>query len=268
MFEMALALMVVGGFAGILAGLFGVGGGMVLVPAFYYAFTSLGYAHENLMQICLATSLATIVVTSLRSLTSHAKRGGVDFAVLRGWAPGIAVGALFSVVFAAQLKSVTLQWIFGCLGIVIGLYMAFGRSDWRLAQSMPRGIRRAIFSPLVGFISVLMGIGGGSLGVPLMTLHGMRIHQAVATSAGFGVLIAVPSVVGFFFVPLDPDNLPPLTIGAVNLVAFGIIIAMTLVTTPLGVALAHKLEAQKLKRYFAIFLVFVALNMLRKAAGY
>ncbi len=268
MFEMAVALMVVGGLAGILAGLFGVGGGMVLVPAFYYAFTSLGYQHAQLMQICLATSLATIVVTSLRSLTSHAKRGGVDFGVLRGWAPGIAIGALISVVFAAQLKSVTLQWIFGSLGMVIGLYMAFGRSEWRLADAMPQGLRRAIYAPLVGFFSVLMGIGGGSLGVPLMTLHGMRIHNAVATSSGFGVLIAVPSVVGFFFVPLEVQNVPPLTVGAVNLVAFGIIIAMTLVTTPLGVALAHRLEAQKLKRYFAVFLVFVALNMLRKAAGY
>ena len=268
MLEMAVALMAVGGLAGILAGLFGVGGGMVLVPAFYYAFTSLGYAHDKLMQICLATSLATIVVTSLRSLTSHSKRGGVDWQVLRGWAPGIAVGALISVVFATQLKSVTLQWIFGSLGMIIGLYMAFGRLDWRLAEQMPRGLRCWILSPLVGFFSVLMGIGGGSLGVPIMTLHGMRIHQAIATSSGFGLLISVPSVVGFFFVSLGSENLPPFTIGAVNLVAFGIIIAMTLVTTPIGVALAHKLEAQRLKRYFAIFLVFVALNMLRKAAGY
>jgi uncharacterized membrane protein YfcA len=113
-----------------------------------------------------------------------------------------------------------------------------------------------------------MGIGGGSLGVPTMTLHGMSIHRAVATSSGFGLLIAVPSVLGFFFVGLDAVNRPPLTFGAVNLAAFALIISMTFVTTPFGVALAHKMDAKKLKRYFAIFLVFVALNMLRKAMGY
>jgi uncharacterized membrane protein YfcA len=101
-----------------------------------------------------------------------------------------------------------------------------------------------------------------------MTLHGMTIHRAVATSSGFGLLIAVPSVFGFFFVSLDPALRPPMTVGAVNLAAFGLIIAMTLVTTPLGVALAHKMEAAKLKRFFAIFLVAVAANMLRKAMGY
>lgn len=268
MVTMIIALMIVGAIAGVLAGLFGVGGGMVLVPAFFYAFTTLGYPHENLMQICLATSLATIVVTSVRSLTSHNKHGGVDWNVLKTWAPGIMVGAIVSVMFAARLKSVTLQWIFGCLGMFIGLYMAFGKTDWRVADTMPTGIRRAIYSPLVGFFSVLMGIGGGSLGVPTMTLHGMPIHRAVATSSGFGLLIAVPSVLGFFFVGLDPINRPPLTVGAVNLAAFALIVSMTFVTTPFGVALAHKMDAKRLKRYFAIFLVFVALNMLRKAMGY
>jgi uncharacterized membrane protein YfcA len=161
-----------------------------------------------------------------------------------------------------------LQWIFGGLGMCIGLYMAFGKTEWRVADDMPTGVRRAIYAPLVGFFSVLMGIGGGSLGVPTMTLHGMTIHRAVATSSGFGLLIAVPSVLGFFFVSLDPTLRPPMTVGAVNLAAFGLIIAMTLVTTPLGVALAHKMEAAKLKRFFAIFLVLVAANMLRKAMGY
>ena len=116
MIEMVIALAIVGAVAGVIAGLFGVGGGMILVPAFYYAFTTLGYAHQDLMQICLATSLATIVVTSLRSLSAHNKRGGVDWNVLRTWAPGIMIGALVSVAFAAQLRSSTLAmdiWRFG-----------------------------------------------------------------------------------------------------------------------------------------------------------
>ena len=198
MLEMFILLSVVGAFAGLLAGLFGVGGGMVLVPAFFYSFTGLGYAGADTMQVCLATSLATIVVTSSRSLISHHRQAGVDWELLKFWAPGIALGAVFGVLFATQLRSLTLQWIFG----------------------------------------------------------------------GFGLLIAAPSVVSFFFVDIEAGSRPPYSLGAVNLVAFGLIIAMTLITTPLGVRLAHRLDAAKLRRIFAIFICAVALNMLRKAIGY
>ena len=130
---------------------------------------------------------------------------------------------------------------------------------------MPKGPLRVILSPLVGFLSVLMGIGGGSFGVPLMSLFNTPIHRAVATAAGFGVVIAVPSVIGFLLLPIDPAGRPPLTVGAVNLVAFGLVIAMTLITTPWGVRLAHAMDPKPLKRVFAVFLTLVALNMLRKA---
>jgi len=263
--SMTLMLLVIGAFAGVLAGLLGVGGGIVLVPAFFYAFQTLGYDGPQLMQMCLATSLATIIVTSIRSVLSHNKKGAVDWEILRTWAPGIAVGAIIGVMIAANLRSVALQMIFGCLGIVIGLYMGFGRAEWRLGQEMPKGIKRAIMSPILGFMSVLMGIGGGSFGVPTMSLFNTPIHRAVATAAGFGVLIAVPSVLGFFFVEIDPAHRPPFTLGAVNGIAFVLIVAMTLITTPFGVKLAHSMDPKPLKRVFAVFLTLVALNMLRKA---
>ncbi|MBR9843583.1 MAG: sulfite exporter TauE/SafE family protein [Rhodobacteraceae bacterium] len=268
LWPMVVMLVVIGGFAGVLAGLLGVGGGIILVPAFFYAFQSLGYDGPQLMQVCLATSLATIIVTSMRSVLSHNKKGAVDWEILKTWAPGIAIGAIIGVLVASSLRSVTLQAIFGCLGIVIGLYMGFGRAEWRLGQAMPGGVRRAILSPVVGFLSVLMGIGGGSFGVPLMSLHNVVIHRAVATAAGFGVLIAVPSVAGFLLVDIDPTSRPPYTLGAVNGPAFLLIIAMTLMTAPLGVKLAHSLDPKPLKRVFAVFLTLVALNMLRKAFGY
>ncbi|MBE1282505.1 MAG: TSUP family transporter [Rhodobacteraceae bacterium] len=266
--QMLVMLLVIGGFAGVLAGLLGVGGGIVLVPAFFYAFQTLGYGGEQLMQMCLATSLATIIVTSVRSVLSHNKKGAVDWEILRSWGPGIAVGAVVGVLAAASLRSSTLQGLFGVLALVIGFYLGFGKSEWRLGEVMPKGLRRAIVSPLVGFLSVLMGIGGGSFGVPLMSLHNVPIHRAVATAAGFGVIIAVPSVIGFFFVPIDPAVRPPLTIGAVNLVAFGVIVSMTLITAPWGVKLAHAMDPKPLKRIFAVFLVLVAVNMLRKAKGF
>ncbi len=266
--QMFALLLVIGAFAGVLAGLLGVGGGIVLVPAFFYAFQTLGYDGPQLMQVCLATSLATIIVTSLRSVLSHNKKGAVDWEILCTWAPGIAVGAILGVLVAAALRSSTLQGVFGVFGIIIGLYMGFGRADWRLGQAMPTGIRRAIYSPVMGFMSVLMGIGGGSFGVPLMSLYNVAIHRAVATAAGFGVLIAVPSVIGFLMLEVAPETRPPYTIGAVNLVAFGIVVAMTLITAPLGVKLAHAMDPKPLKRVFAVFLTLVALNMLRKAVGW
>lgn len=263
---MVAMLAVIGAVAGVIAGLLGVGGGIVLVPAFFYAFGHLGYSGPQLMQVCLATSLATIIVTSVRSVLSHNKKGAVDWEILKSWAPYIAVGSIFGVMTASQLKSVTLQAVFGVLGICVGLYMAFGKSDWRLGPAMPGGIKRLGIGSAVGFLSVLMGIGGGSFGVPLMSLYSVPIHRAVATAAGFGVVIAVPSVIGFLL--LSVDSPPPYTLGAVNIPAFFLIIAMTLITTPLGVRLAHAMDPKPLKRVFAIFITLVALNMLRKVLGW
>lgn len=263
---MGAMLLVIGAFAGVLAGLLGVGGGIILVAAFFYAFTALGFDSPQLMQMCLGTSLATIIVTSVRSVLSHNKKGAVDWQILRSWAPGIVVGAIVGVAVAATLRSAALQAIFGILAIIVGLYMTFGRTNWRLGQVMPTGPVRAALSPLLGFLSVLMGIGGGSFGVPVMSLYGVPIHRAVATAAGFGVIIAVPSVIGFLMV--DMAVAPPFSIGAVNLVAFALVISMTLITAPWGAALAHRMDPGPLKKVFGAFLILVALNMLRKAVGW
>ncbi len=262
---MAVVLILIGAAAGVVGGLLGVGGGIVLVPAFFYAFQSLGYGGDHLMQVCVATSLATIVVTSIRSVTGHNKKGAVDWSVLRAWGPGLVIGAGLGVVVAAQVKSLTLQAIFGGLAGAAGLYMAFGRDHWRLGGAMPGRVGAGALSGLVGFFSALMGIGGGTFGVPLMSLFSMPIHRAVGTASGFGVLIAVPSVIGFLLVKVS--DAPPLTFGAVNLPAFLIVIFSTLFTTPWGVSLAHKMNPKPLKRAFAVFLTLVALNMLRKVIG-
>ena len=164
----ALILALVGAFAGILAGLLGVGGGIVLVPAFFYLFSAAGYGSDDLMQICLATSLATIVVTSARSVMAHNRKGAVDWQILKDWALGIMIGAVFGVLTVAQLRTHTLQIIFGVLVMVIALYMLLGKSSWRLAETMPQGPVKYVLSWLTGFISVLLGIGGGSIGVPLI----------------------------------------------------------------------------------------------------
>lgn len=260
-------LALAGALAGLIAGLLGVGGGIVLVPAYFYIFSALGYDGPLIMQVCLATSLATIVVTSLRSVISHNRRGAVDWSILKSWAPYIASGALLGVLIASGLRTVTLMFIFGFLGLGIGMYLMFGKSDWKLADTMPTGFARAVTGTLIGFLSVLMGIGGGSLGVPLMTLHAIPIHRAVATSAGFGAIIAIPSVLGFLVTGLGAEGRPPYTVGLVNIPAFAIVVALTLITAPLGASLAHALPPKPLRRVFAVFIILMAANMMRKALG-
>ncbi|MCT4557304.1 MAG: sulfite exporter TauE/SafE family protein [Pelagimonas sp.] len=260
LFPLIVLLMAASAFAGVLAGLFGVGGGIVLVPVFFFVLNGLGYETPMLMQVCLATSLASIIVTSMRSVHAHNKKGAVDWQILRAWAPGIVAGAIVGVLIATRLRSEWLTVIFGVLAGSVGLYLAFGRDSWRLGSTMPGGAGRAVLSPTVGFLSVLMGIGGGSFGVPLMTLYSVPMHRAVATAAGFGLLIAVPSVVGFVLTPVA--DAPPWTIGAVNLPALVIAISMTLITTPWGARMAHALPARVLRRIFAVFILIVAARML------
>ena len=140
--QMLLLLLAIGGFAGVMAGLLGVGGGIILVPAFFYTFSALGYGGDQLMQICLATSLATIVFTSMRSVLAHHKRGAVDWEILKTWASGIILGAVIGVAVATSLRTTVLQGIFGVLGLIVGLYLAFSRDSWRLGTTMPTGCRR------------------------------------------------------------------------------------------------------------------------------
>lgn len=263
---MLAVLLVIGAFAGVVGGLLGVGGGIVLVPAFFYAFGHLGYGGDQLMQVCVATSMATIVITSLRSVSAHNRKGAVDWEVLKTWGPALVIASALGTFVAGTVSSVTLQAVFGVLAGLAGLWMAFGRDTWRLGDAMPGQPVRSLLAGAVGFFSAMMGIGGGTFGVPLMTLFGLPIHRAVATASGFGILIAVPSVLGFLL--LAVADAPPYSVGAVNLPAFLVVIGTTLLTTPLGVRLAHAMNPKPLKRAFAVFLTLVALNMLRKVLGW
>jgi uncharacterized membrane protein YfcA len=262
---LAAMLVGIGAIAGVIAGLLGVGGGIVLVPAFLYTFQALGYDSPLIMQVCLATSLATIVFTSQRSVRAHARKGAVDRDILRGWAPGIAAGSVVGVLVAGSMRTPALMVIFGVLGTLVGLYLALGRESWRLGDRMPTGIGRAATAVAIGFFSVLMGIGGGSFGVPLMRLFGVPIHRAVGTASGFGLVIAIPSVAGFLLTGWGAPDRPPLTVGLVNLPAFLIVIGVTMITTTWGVRLAHAMNPRPLKLAFAVFIMLMALNMLRKA---
>ncbi|WP_065383035.1 sulfite exporter TauE/SafE family protein, partial [Hyphomonas sp. ND6WE1B] len=189
-----VALALAGAAAGLAAGLFGIGGGAIIVPVLYFLFDAMGYG-EAAMHVAVSTSLATIILTSARSVSAHNSHGAVDWSIIRGWAPWIVLGALAGMSLTGFLSKRALLGIFGSLAFVLSAQLFFGRPTWRLADDMPKGPLRAALGMAVGALSALMGIGGGTFGVSLMTLYGRPIHQAVATAAGWGVAIGLPSAI-------------------------------------------------------------------------
>ena len=261
-----LALAVAGAAAGLAAGLFGIGGGAIIVPVLYFLFDSMGYG-ETAMHVAVSTSLATIILTSARSVLAHNRHGAVDWSIIRGWSPWIVIGALIGMSLTGFLSKQALLGIFGSLAFVLAAQLFFGRPSWRLAEDMPTGIPRAALGSTVGALSALMGIGGGTFGVSLMTLCGRPIHNAVATAAGWGVAIGLPSTIAAVIIGWGRPGLPPFSLGHVNLAAFVMISLFTVTMAPVGAALAHRLDAARLRRMFAILLALVAARMLWKALG-
>jgi uncharacterized membrane protein YfcA len=263
---MLLALAAAGLFAGLVAGLFGIGGGVVIVPTLFFLLSNMGY-EETAMHVAVATSLATIILTSLRSVAAHNKRGAVDWDVIRSWSPWIVLGAVIGMLLAGYFSKQVMLGIFGTILILFAAQFYFGRPNWKLAPEMPKGIVRAIIGSVNGALSSIMGIGGGTLGVTLMTLCAMPMHRAVATAAGWGVAIGLPGAVAAIIVGWGRDGLPPFSAGFVNLPAFALISVFTVLMAPVGAALAHKLNADRLRRLFGLLLAVVSARMLWQAAG-
>lgn len=263
---MLLALAAAGLFAGLVAGLFGIGGGVVIVPTLFFLLSNMGY-EETAMHVAVSTSLATIILTSLRSVAAHNKRGAVDWAIIRTWSPWIVLGAVIGMLLAGYFSKQVMLGIFGTILILFAAQFFFGRPNWKLAPEMPKGILRAVIGSVNGALSSIMGIGGGTLGVTLMTLCAMPMHRAVATAAGWGVAIGLPGAVAAIIVGWGRDGLPPFSAGFVNLPAFALISVFTVLMAPVGAALAHRLNADRLRRLFGILLAVVSARMLWQAAG-
>ena len=259
------ALAAAGLFAGFVGGVFGIGGGVVVVPALFYVFTALGVDESVRMHIAVGTSLATIISTSWRSLAAHTKAGAVDFAVLKAWGPWITLGAVAGAVLAGVADTEVLLIVFGAGLLSIAAQMGLSSPNWRVFSDLPGGIARAGIAGALGLLSAMMGIGGGAIGVTVMTLCGRPIHQAVATASGFGAAIALPAALGYILMGWGRDGLPPWSAGFVNLPGFVLVALLTAITAPLGAPLAHQLPQLALKRAFALFLALTAANMLREA---
>ncbi len=259
------AMLAAGAVAGVAAGLFGIGGGFVVVPALLAIFAALGVDPEISVPMALGTSLGTIILTSLRSVHAHSKRGAVDFDILKAWAPWIVLGVALGLVFASRAPGDVLKAVFGVGVLLLSLNFLFPNAlkGVSIKEEMPTGMALAAIATFLGGFSALLGIGGGTIAVLVMTLCGRSIHQAIATAAGFGAIIAVPGTIGWAIVGLNESGVPPGSIGYINLIGLIAIASTSVLTAPIGAALAHKLNPLALKRVFGAYLVFTSVLMLK-----
>jgi uncharacterized protein len=257
---LALAAMASGVVSGLLAGVFGIGGGAVLVPVFYQALGLYGVDESVRMHVSVGSSLAIIIPTAIRSFTAHKARGAVDMALLRSFLIPVPVGVILASVAAAHITSEGLRMIFACLALAVSLRLIFNRDSWRLGTKIPGNPWRSIVGVFIGFFSTLMGIGGGVMNNTFMSLYNRPMHQAVATSSGVGVLIAVPGTIGYIWAGWGNPLLPAASTGYINWIAVALIIPIALVITPYGVRIAHALSKRHLEIGFGLFCLFVSIR--------
>ncbi|WP_084396585.1 sulfite exporter TauE/SafE family protein [Henriciella aquimarina] len=243
--------------AGFVAGLFGIGGGFVIVPALLLVFHVFDVGDDVLTHLAIGTSLATIIFTSLRSVQAHNRKGAVDFQIIKDWLPWLLFGVVIGIVLARFMDGRSMKWIFSAGVFLMGLHFLFPVLKRKTPGHlpMPTGLPLAAIATFLGGFSALLGIGGGTIAVLVMTWCGRPIHQAVGTAAGFGVIIALPGSIGFAILGLGEAGLPFGSLGYVNLIAVAAISTMTFISAPIGVHAAHKLPAEALKRVFGLYLV-------------
>ncbi|HUO88883.1 MAG TPA: sulfite exporter TauE/SafE family protein [Rhizomicrobium sp.] len=257
----ALGLVIAGIVGGLVAGMLGVGGGIVIVPVLYHVLDLLGIDPGVRMHIAVGTSLATIIPTSISSLRSHDKKGAVDWEMLRRWALPMFVGVVIGTAVSGFAKGQALALFFACIALPVAVQLAFFPETRRLSDHLPTGIGRFLLPAAIGGVSTTMGIGGGTVGVPAMTLCGVPIHRAVGTAAAFGFIISIPGTIGNVITGWGAHGLPPYSLGYVNLLGFVLIAPASYVVAPFGASVAHSMDRTRLRRVFALFIAITALKM-------
>ena len=258
---LALAMALTGLLSGTLAGLLGVGGGIVIVPVLFNVFPILGIPEAVQMKLAVGTSLATIIPTSIVSARKHYAKGAIDTALLKAIWPSMILGVALGTVLAIWLKGEALSAVFATIALLVALNMGFTGVDFNLRDTTPRGPGLWGIGGFIGTVSAMMGIGGGTVGVPILSMFGTPIRSAVATASVFGLIISIPATVGFVYGGWGAHDLPPYSLGYVNLVGFALIVPSSILATPWGVHLVHTIPPLALKRAFAVFLAITAARM-------
>jgi len=258
---LAAAMAATGLVSGTLAGLLGVGGGIVIVPLLFNVFPLFGIPEAIQMKVAVATSLATIIPTSIQSARKHHATGTMDVVLLRSIWPAMLAGVAFGTFIGVFVKGEGLTAVFAMVALLVALNMGFTGVDFKIADSVPAGPPRAALGIGIGSVSAMMGIGGGTLGVPILSMFGYPIRRAVATASAFGLIISIPATIGFVLGGWNDARVPPFSLGYVSLVGFALIAPTSILATPWGVKLAHTIPPLWLKRAFAIFLAITSLRM-------
>jgi uncharacterized membrane protein YfcA len=260
---LAVALVVGGLISGVLAGLFGVSGGSVIVPVLYEAFGALGVAEDVRMQLCVGTSIAIVVPTTIRSYLVHRAKGVVIPGVIRQWALPAVIGVACSSVIASFAPAAVLTVAFVVVASFLAFKLLFGSNRWNLGAELPSRLPMTLYGFSIGFFGTLMGVSGGAISTIILTLYGKPIHSAVATSSGVAVPIAIAGAIGFVFAGLRHQaELPPLSLGFVSLIGLAVIAPVASYVAPYGAHLAHRLPRRTLEIAFGAFLLAVSLRFL------
>jgi uncharacterized membrane protein YfcA len=263
--ELALMLVAVGALSGFFAGIFGIGGGAILVPVLYECFRLAGVPLEARMPLCIGTSLAIIIPTSIRSFRAHHARGAVDMTVLKRWWLPIVIGVIAGSVVARYAPERLFKLVFAGVAWSAAARLLLARDNWKFGDELPKGPLMRFYGFLVGLLSTLMGIGGGLFSNLLMTFYGRPIHQAVATSSALAVLISIPGALGYVYAGWPaaaryPDVTAlqwPFAVGYVSLIGAVLVMPTSLLTAPLGVRAAHAMSKRRLEMAFGTYLFIV-----------
>ena len=264
--ELALLLVAVGALSGFLAGLFGIGGGAILVPVFYECFRLAGVPLEVRMPLCIGTSLAIIIPTSITSFRAHFNRGAVDMVILKQWWLPVVIGVLAGSVTARYAPERLFKIVFVMVAYSAATRLLLARDSWKIGEDFPKGPLMKVYGFVVGLLSTLMGVGGGLFLNLLMTFYGRPIHQAVATSSALAVLISIPGAIGYVYAGWPaaahyPEVVAlqlPFTLGYISLIGAVLVMPTSLLIAPLGVRAAHAMSKRTLEMAFGCYLLIVA----------
>jgi uncharacterized membrane protein YfcA len=262
--HLVLLLLAIGGAGGFLSGLLGVGGGILFVPALFFAMTALGFDTQYAMHLAVATSLLIVLATGATSAVAHYRRGSVDMARVRAWGPYIFAGVVAGALFASSVDGAVLKRVFAGITLLISFYMAFGRerTSGESVAFLTLKVQRVLCVG-IGMVSSMIGVGGAILTVPMMSYSGMTMQKAVGTGAALGVVISLPGTLGYMAGGLIHNiaGLPPYSIGYVNFIAAGMIVPTAMLLAPVGVKISHAMPRLMLRRVFAAVLVIVSIRM-------
>jgi len=258
---LALALLSAGVLAGLIAGLLGVGGGIVIVPVLYHLFGLIGLGEDVRMHVAVGTSLASIILTSTSSIRAHLQRDAVDKDLLRSWAPAIVAGVIAGTVLAGAARGQVLTALFATMAMLVAVNMTFMPANLRVSDHLPSGVVKHTLGMLIGGISAMMGIGGGTLTVPTLVLCDYPIRRAVGTASAIGFIIAIPGTLGFMAGGWGTEGLPAFSLGYVNFLGLALIAPTSMAMAPVGAKLAHTIDPRRLKQAFAVFLMLTSARM-------